>query len=244
MSLYLAGGSVDQQSGDLWDDFCADVNRRGNRIALFIAGSPDESATVEQSYTQPILQRLPQARIETCWITDDAAVDLPDDFEQMAGVVVAAGWTPIYADALVAHKRHFSRLVRSAIPYLGFSAGAMIVGNHVIAGGWHHRGRKIAPEVAGEGSSELDIRPGLGLIGPAIETHADTQFLIGRAMAAIEAFPIRTVAAIDEDSYMVVETPSGRTSIRGAGYLTWIIQSGDQWAITRQTQPNLSDDDA
>ena len=107
----------------------------------------------------------------------------------------------------------------------------MIVGRHAIVGGWQHEGRRIAPEIAGEGSTELVIRDGLALIGPAIETHADAQFLLGRAMAAVQAGPARTVAAIDEDTALIIDVASGRTQVAGTGRVAWVGSEGDAFHV-------------
>lgn len=93
------------------------------------------------------------------------------------------------------------------------------------------------PEIVGEGSTELDIRDGLALIGPSIETHADTQYLIGRALAALQIGPMSTVAAIDEETALVIDVSSGRTKVVGRGKVTWVTADGDRLLVRFVAQP-------
>jgi len=67
----------------------------------------------------------------------------------------------------------------------------------------------------------------LALIGPSIETHSDAQFLVVRAMAALQAGPMQTVAAIDEDTALVIDASSGRTKVIGAGRVAWVTKDDD-----------------
>ncbi len=233
MTLFLIGGGPSQAVASVLDDFVAAVRSRGNRIAIALLGSAAEAGGFLDSYADPIIQRYAEALIEPIWLIDDdeGPIQWPAEPERLAGLVVAGGWTPGYLDALTPQRELISKLVRSGVPYLGWSAGAMIVGRHAIVGGWQHEGRRIAPEIAGEGSTELVIRDGLALIGPAIETHADAQFLLGRAMAAVQAGPARTVAAIDEDTALIIDVASGRTQVAGTGRVAWVGSEGDAFHV-------------
>lgn len=234
MTLFLIGGSPSQALAPVLDEFVMAARDKGTRIAVALLGSAEEAAGFLDSYADPITQRFPEALIEPIWLTDDdeaGPVVWPIDPEQLAGLVVAGGWTPGYLEALSGWREMISTLVRRGVPYLGWSAGAMIVGRHAIVGGWQHGGRRVAPEIAGEGSTELDIREGLGLIGPAIETHADSQYLVGRALAAVQHGPLRSVAAIDEDTALVIDVASGRTRVIGAGRVTWVSADGEHLGV-------------
>ena len=229
MTLFLIGGGPSQAVATAVDEFVSAARSRGNRIAIALLGSAEEAAGFLDAYADPITSRYPEALIEPIWLTDDdeGPIAWPTDPEHLAGLVVAGGWTPGYLEALTNWRETISKLVRGGVPYLGWSAGAMIVGRHAIVGGWQHRGRRVAPEIAGEGSTELDIRDGLALIGPSIETHSDAQFLVGRAMAALQAGPMQTVVAIDEDTALVIDASSGRTKVVGAGRIAWVTKGDD-----------------
>lgn len=233
MTLYLAGGNPSQALAPVLDAFVQEVRDRGDRVAIALLGSADEAAGVLDTYADPITSRFAEALIEPIWLTDEdeAPVQWPADPENLAGLIVAGGWTPGYLEALTGWREMISTLVRRGVPYLGWSAGASVVGRHAIVGGWQQGGRQIAPEIVGEGSTELDIRDGLALIGPTIETHADTQFLIGRALAALQAGPMRSVAAIDEETALVVDATTGRTTILGSGRVTWASAEDDRLLV-------------
>ncbi|WIY82685.1 Type 1 glutamine amidotransferase-like domain-containing protein [Propionimicrobium sp. PCR01-08-3] len=233
MTLYLAGGNPSQALAPVLDAFVKEVRGRGDRVAIALLGSPDEAAGVLDTYADPISSRFPEALIEPIWLTDedDEPIQWPADPENLAGLVVAGGWAPGYLEALTSWREMISTLVRRGVPYLGWSAGACVVGRHAVVGGWQSGGRQIAPEISGEGSTELDIRDGLALIGPTIETHADTQFLIGRALAALRQGPMRSVAVIDEGAALVVDAASGRTSILGRGQVTWASNEDERFFV-------------
>jgi cyanophycinase len=233
MTLFLAGGGPSEALGPMFDEFVDEVRARGSRVAIALLGTSDEASGWLDDYAAPILSRFPEALIEPVWLVDEeeGPISWPAEPEALAGLVVGGGWVPGYLDALMPRRTFITELLRGGLPYLGFSAGAMVVAKHVIAGGWQYQGRQVAPEIAGEGSTELVISDGLGLIGPSIETHADTQFILGRAVAALHMGPMSTVATIDENTALAVETTSGRSHVLGTGQVTWLSKEGDEVVI-------------
>ena len=218
--------------GQAYDEFVAAARARGgDRIAVALLGSRMRRQALDM-YADPITERFPEAH-RTVWLIDEdeGAIVWPENPENLAGIVVAGGWTPGYLDALAQQRELLVRLVRSGIPYLGYSAGAAITARHAVVGGWKHQGRQVAPELAGEGSTEMVIRDGLGLIGPAVETHADTHSIVTRAIAALQIGPMSSVVAIDEGTCLAIDTSSGRTAIVGQGQVTWVTREGDSFLV-------------
>lgn len=237
MTLYLVGSGPADTLDAIHDQFVAQAKRFGTRIAIFELGTPDEVGEYLPAYTAPIATRWPEAVLEPVYLDDDGETVWPDDIEQLAGLIVAGGWTPGYLDALLPIRDTIAKLVRGGVPYLGFSAGAMIVSKHAIVGGWKHRGRVIAPEQSGEGFEELTVREGLGLIGPSIETHTDAWTNIGVPMTAVEFGHVASAVAIDEGTCLIVDTTSGRTSVHGPGKVHWVSRDGAAVSVRSEAAP-------
>lgn len=246
MTLFLVGGgpdAFDAPSGHLdevYDQFVAHAKRRTGRIAIALLGSEDEVGGYLKDYVHPLLSRWADAEIIPIYLRDaddDEPTLWPDDFAKLAGLVVAGGYTLGYLEALIPQREAISLLVRGGVPYLGFSAGAMIVSRHAIVGGYKHNGRQIAPDIASEGTEELDIRDGLALIGPTVETHADAWSTLGVALAALEASQSRTAVAIDENTCLIVDPGSGLSHTRGRGRVHWISREGSHIVVSHEVAP-------
>ena len=235
--LFLVGSGPSEHLDEVHDQFVEAARRRGGPIAVAALGTEEEVEQFLPDYVQPILTRWPDAVIEPVFLDDDGDTVWPDDLRALAGLVVCGGWTPGYLDALTPQRDTISRLVRGGMPYLGFSAGAMIVSRHAIVGGWKYQGRMIAPEIVGEGLEELTIRDGLALIGPCVETHADAWSNLGVALAALEACPARTAVTIDEGTCLAVDPASGRTNVIGAGRVYWLQKEGAHVMVSHEQAP-------
>lgn len=248
MTMYLVGGGPDENVAAVWDGFVAEARGRGTRIAIALLGSPEQAAGRLAQYADPLTERFAEASIEPVWLTDEGEVAWPEDPQELAGLVVAGGWIRGYLESIAPFRESIARLIRSGTPYLGFSAGAMIVAKHAIVGGWRYQGRQVAPEIAGEGSAELSIEEGLGLIGVSIETHATSHAMLTRAVAALQAGPMSSIAVIDDDAALVIEVGSGRTSVLGGGQVTWLSRRGGEVVVhlntgEAQTGASTRDDD-
>jgi cyanophycinase len=120
-----------------------------------------------------------------------------------AGVYVAGGWTPGYADALVSAADGW--LPRD-VPYAGYSAGAAIAAKDAIVGGFRRAdGRAVCAEEAGEDLEPLTVRPGLGLVPFAVDVHATQWGTLTRLVHAVDAWLAPEGWAIDEGTALVVE---------------------------------------
>ncbi len=235
--LFLVGSGPSESLDDVHDQFVEEARRRGGVIAIAALGTEEEAEQFLPDYAQPILKRWPDAVVEPIFLDDEGDTVWPERFEHLGGLVVCGGWTPGYLDALAPRRETISTLVRGGMPYLGYSAGAMIVSRHAIVGGWKFQGRVLAAEIVGEGLEELTIRDGLSLIGPTVETHSDAWSNLEVALASLEASPARVAVTIDEDTCLAVDPASGRTSVIGAGRVYWLQKEATHVVITHEQAP-------
>lgn len=239
MTIYLVGGGPADSLSSVHDQFVASAKKRGTRIAVALLGTEEETGGQLASYADPLRARWPEAEIVPIWLDDepDAAQNQtvwPQDPEELAGMVVAGGWTPGYLEALRPHREVIAKLVRRGVPYMGFSAGAMVVGKRAIVGGWRFRGRQIIPEVWGEGVEEFEMRDGLALIGPTVDVHADVAGL-GAGLAALEKGEVTTVVSIDEQTCLVIDPVSGHTLVEGGQRIHWLTKEGTAIVVRHES---------
>jgi cyanophycinase len=142
------------------------------------------------------------------------------------GLVVAGGRTPDYADAITALVDQIRLLVADGLPYLGYSAGAMIAADRALIGGWRVGGVEVCPEAASEGLDEIELVEGLGLVDLTIDVHAVQAGTLARLIAAVESGLVAAGLAIDEDTALVVG--DGALEVRGTGSVWRAIASDDE----------------
>ena len=120
-----------------------------------------------------------------------------------AGIYVAGGWTPGYADALVAAGAGW--LPRD-VPYAGYSAGAAIAAARAIVGG-HRRedGRAVCAEEAGEDLEALAVHAGLGLVPFAVDVHATQWGTVTRLIHTVRAGLAPEGWAVDEGTVLIYD---------------------------------------
>ena len=119
-------------------------------------------------------------------------------------LVIGGGMTPAYLAAVEPIMEEIRLLVADGLPYLGFSAGAMIAADRAVIGGWRIDGVQVCPEETGEDLDEVTIVEGLGLVDLAIDVHAAQWGTLGRLVAATEAGLVGGGVAIDEFTALVV----------------------------------------
>src|SRR3954470_18421917 len=159
----------------------------------------------------------------------------PDTVAGAAGVYVSGGWTPGYADALVAAAG--TGWLPRDVPYAGSSPGAAIAAARAIVGGFRRDdGRAVCAEEAGEDLEALTIRPGLGLVPFAVDVHATQWGTLTRLVHTVDAWLAPEGWAIDEGTALVVgdgADPRGeglgsayRVARAGAGTLAITVVRG------------------
>jgi cyanophycinase len=141
------------------------------------------------------------------------------------GLVIGGGMTPAYLAAVEPIMEEIRLLVADGLPYLGFSAGAMIAADRALVGGWRIGGVEICPEGASEGLDEVELREGLGLVDLTIDVHAVQAGTLARLIASAEAEFVTAGLAIDEDTALVVG--EGALEVRGTGSV-WRVMAGEE----------------
>lgn len=153
-----------------------------------------------------------------------------------SGVFVCGGATPLYHRALCADLSWAAYLREHDIPFGGTSAGAAIVAERAILGGWQSPGdgetsRPILFQGAGEGLEWLTVRPGAGLVPFAVDVHAGQWGTLTRLFHAARGGLVDEGWAIDEDTCLIVRP--GRVEIAGWGYAYHVARDGQDGVMVR-----------
>lgn len=233
MSIHLVGGGWSPDDTELYDLFVAEAAVRGAavgrsvpRIAVLIVVADDSpSAEFRDGYPAMLAAG---GRCEAL----TTIVAAGDEFDtrvlsDVDGLLVAGGLTPAYLEAVAPLIDQVRLLVADGLPYLGFSAGAMIAADRALLGGWLIGDVPVCPEDAAEDLDEVTLADGLGLVDLAIDVHAAQWGTLTRLIAATEAGLVRGGVAIDENTALVV----------GEGALA-VLGTGSVWRV----EPQLDDD--
>ena len=146
------------------------------------------------------------------------------------GILVGGGLTPAYLSAFAPLAARIRREVETGVPYLGFSAGAMIAPDRALLGGWLIDGIEIVAQDAAEDLDDLAIEEGLGLIDVTVDVHAVQWGNLSRAIAAVDSGAVDEVIAIDEATVLAVG--SGPLRASGAGTV-WAVTKDDRGVLVR-----------
>ncbi|MCJ0700529.1 Type 1 glutamine amidotransferase-like domain-containing protein [Frigoribacterium faeni] len=229
MSIHLVGGGWSPDSPELYDLFVAEAAVRGGavgravpRIALLVVVADDSpSAEFRTGYPAMIAS---QGRCEVV----TSVIEAGESFDtrvlsDVDGLIVAGGLTPAYLEAVIPLVDQVRLLVADGLPYLGFSAGAMIAADRALLGGWLIGDVPVCPEDAAEDLDEVTLSGGLGLVDIAVDVHAAQWGTLTRLIAATEAGLVSGGVAIDENTALVV----------GDGALT-VLGTGSVWRVEPQ----------
>jgi cyanophycinase len=136
------------------------------------------------------------------------------DVNGAAGVYVAGGLTPLYAELLAGWTP------APGVVYGGFSAGAVVAAREALVGGWLavDGSGAVCPDEAGEDLDAVTVVTGLGLVDFAVDVHAAQWGTLGRLVHAVEAGLVGKGWALDEGALLV----DGR-----------VVGPGAAWLVTR-----------
>ena len=144
------------------------------------------------------------------------------------GLLIGGGLTPAYLEAVAPIVDEIRLLVSDGLPYLGFSAGAMIAADRALIGGWRIGGIPVCPEDASEDLDDVTIAEGLGLVDLAVDVHAAQWGTLSRLIAATEAGIVDGGVAIDE--YTVLIIGEGALRVEGRGSV-WRVGDSDSGVV-------------
>jgi len=230
MSIHLVGGGwAPDYAGDVYREFLLEATARGvasgrttPRIGVLLVR--DDGADSRVSSWSEQLKRVGDCEPV---VTEIAEGEL---FASAAltgidALLVGGGHAPSYLDAVTPLIDEIRLLVADDLPYLGFSAGAMIAADAAVIGGWRIGDVAVCAEEAGEDLDQVTVAEGLGLVDLAIDVHAVQWGTLSRLIAASEADLVDGGIAIDEFTVLIV----GGEQIRvvGAGSVWQIAQSDD-----------------
>ncbi len=231
MSIHLVGGGPFAAS-DAAAPFLAEATARSAAVGrtvpriglLSVAGA---SAASLSPSTADIAEVLGGARQAEVLVTEIAPGEVFSTtvLSDVDALVIGGGVTPHYLDAVAPLVDQIRLLVSDGLPYLGYSAGAMIASDRALIGGWRIGGVEICPEDASEGLDEVELREGLGLVDLTIDVHAVQAGTLARLIASAEAEFVTAGIAIDEDTTLVVG--EGALEVRGTGSV-WRVVAGEE----------------
>lgn len=212
-------------------------------LTVLIGGGRDEEQV--RRLLAPFIAAVAGGEVASVVVDDGEGVDLPrwrglladaasvrdvvlspgrplqaTDLDGVAGVFVAGGLTPLYAELVVPQ-----RDLLATLPYAGFSAGAAIAAERAIVGGWRLSGRPVSSEDAGEDLDEVTVVPGLGRVPFAVDVHAAQWGTLPRAVAAVAAGLVPEARAVDEHTAVVVRGDA--VEITGVGQALAVTPGGD-----------------
>ncbi|WP_104082846.1 Type 1 glutamine amidotransferase-like domain-containing protein [Cryobacterium sp. Y11] len=225
MSVHLVGGGgAAAHDTDVFGTFLAEVTARAIQagrdeplVAIITVGPGSAHAEELAASLGDSVQtrRTALAPGDTGDLTALGAVD---------GIVIGGGVTPDYLAAVAPISGEIRRQVSAGVPYLGFSAGAMIAAERALIGGWRIGGVEVTPEHVSEGLDEITLAQGIGLLDVTVDVHAAQSGSLSRLIAATEAGLIDGGLAIDENTVLVVG--EGALTVLGAGSV-WNVSQAD-----------------
>jgi len=235
MSIHLVGGGwAEDYDGEVYRAFLTESAARallsGRDIprigVLLVREDPQTAEDRSLSYTEQ-LQRVSPCETSTTAIVEGglfASAALTD----IDGLLIGGGLTPAYLDAVTPIVDEIRLLVGDGLPYLGFSAGAMIAADAAIIGGWRIGEIEVCSEDASEDLDDVTVVEGLGLVDLAIDVHAAQWGTLSRLVAATEAGLVDGGLAIDEFTALIVEDDGLRVVGRGS---VWQVTNHDDGVL-------------
>jgi len=233
MSVFLVGGGwSDAAAHDMFGGFvvaaAAHAGRRPPRVLLVVMGVDDEAREYHERFVR-VLGRVGVSDLRVERVAEGSSLD-PAVLDGSDALVVGGGSMPAYHAALEPAYPRIRELVRSGLPYAGFSAGAAIAATTAIVGGWLLDGVPVCPEESNEDLGPVTVVEGLGLVEGAVDVHAAQWGNLSRLVAAVEAGLVPSGVALDECTTLL---PDG--DVAGAGRV-WRVSPGSNGIVVTRSR--------
>ncbi len=221
-TVMVIGGAEDKVHGrEILHTFFSRAGASEAKIAIIPSASREPEA-IGTRY-RSIFEDMGAQAIKVLDIRERAQGEdpaLPDALEECTGVFMTGGdqlrLCALLADTPLMEKVRL-RVQLGQITLAGTSAGAAVMGHHMIAGG----GSGESPN-----RSLVDMATGLGIIPEVIvDQHFHNRNRMARLMSAISTHPDRLGIGIDEDTCAMFEK-DGLIQVMGKGTVT-IIDPGE-----------------
>ncbi len=221
-AIMVIGGAEDKVHGrDILRSFFLRAGGEDARIAIFPCASREPVVIGERYHT--IFTEMGAKEIEVLNICDRAQCDDPIVQEYVSNCtgIFMTGGDQLRLCALLSDTPVMeivrSRAQSGSVTLAGTSAGAAVMGYHMIAGG----GSGESPN-----SSLVDMTLGLGIIPEVIvDQHFHNRNRMARLMSAVSAHPDRLGIGIDEDTCALFEG-DGTLKVLGKGTVT-VVDPGE-----------------
>jgi cyanophycinase len=221
-AILVIGGAEDKVHGrEILHTFFGRAGSIAAKIAI-IPSASREPVIIGDRY-QGIFQEMGAQEIRVLDIRDRSqaeSAEFQDYIEHCTGVFMTGGdqlrLCGLLADTPLMEKVR-KRVQQGDLTLAGTSAGAAVMGHHMIAGG----GSGESPN-----RSLVDMATGLGMIPEVIvDQHFHNRNRMARLMSAVAAHPERLGIGIDEDTCALFER-DGVLQVMGKGTVT-IIDPGE-----------------
>ena len=227
MSIHLVGGGwSDDYDGEIYRAFLVEAAARAllsgrdlPRIGVLLVREDEQTAADRAVQYSNQLRRVSPCDPAVTSIVE-GELFASGALSDIDGLLIGGGLTPAYLDAVTPIIDEIRLLVGDGLPYLGFSAGAMIAADAAIIGGWRIGEIEVCSEDAGEDLDEVTVVEGLGLVDLAIDVHAAQWGTLSRLVAAVESGLVEGGLAIDEFTVLIVEDDGLR-----------VVGSGSVWQV-------------
>jgi len=103
----------------------------------------------------------------------------------------------------------------------------MIAADTALIGGYRQAAHEVCPEDWSEELDPITVRPGLGLVGFAVDVHTAQAGTLGRTVALVSTGKVATAVGIDEDTCLAVPGPHSLPADCAAsgGGGVWIVSA-------------------